>query len=87
MPYIDKKSRDRINKDLDIEHLDGLIITEGDLNYVITRLCHLFIKRIGRKYSTLNTVVGVLECAKNELYRKIIAPYEEIKENENGRLE
>jgi len=30
-------------------------------------------------------MMGAIECCKLELYRKIGAPYEEIKEEENGR--
>jgi hypothetical protein len=31
-------------------------------------------------------MVGALECCKLELYRKRIAPYEELKERENGPI-
>ena len=36
------------------------------------------------KYSEINSVIGVLECAKMELYRRIAAPYEDKKCEENG---
>jgi hypothetical protein len=87
MPYVKKDDRDRINKSLDIEHLSGLIVTEGDLNYTITRLCHEFLKIKGEKYSVYNTVIGVLECAKLELYRRKVSLYEDKKIVENGDVE
>jgi len=40
--------------------------------------------RKGVKYATLNTVIGVLECAKLELYRRVVADYEDQKCEENG---
>ena len=58
--------------------------TEGELNYVITRLVDRFLQRYGRGYTTINQLIGVLECAKLELYRRIAAPYEDVKIQENG---
>ena len=57
----------------------------GDLNYTITRLCDAYIcARGGASYTLLNEVIGVLECAKLELYRRIAAPYEDKKLQANG---
>jgi len=36
------------------------------------------------RYAHLNEVVGVLECAKLELYRRVVAPYEDQKMTESG---
>ena len=35
-------------------------------------------------YSRINELIGVLECAKIELYRRIAAPYEDDKSRING---
>jgi hypothetical protein len=35
-------------------------------------------------YDNFNEVIGVLECMKLELYRRMIAPYEDTKCKENG---
>lgn len=56
----------------------------GQLNYAISKLVHLYLKGLGVKYARINEAVGVLECAKLELYRMIAAPYERIKRDENG---
>lgn len=56
----------------------------GDLNYQISTLCNAYLRRYGVHYSSLNAVIGVLECAKLELYRRLAAPYEDSKCNENG---
>jgi len=58
----------------------------GELNYVITTLVHSYIRRNSLRYSTLNAVIGVLECAKLELYRMVAAPYENGKQMENGPI-
>jgi len=57
---------------------------KGHLNYIISRLCHEVIKKRGLRYHTCNDVIGVLECIKQELYRTVIAPYEDRKRSENG---
>ena len=93
MPYIKKEDRKRFEekdghgdetKFWSVSMLGKQLATEGELNYVITRLCHEYIKKHGKSYATLNAVHGVLTCAQLELYRKITAPYEEIKIKENG---
>ena len=90
MPYI--KQDDRRGKDGYIDALDNQIITAGDLNYTITRLVHNWMasqeSSLGDKYSaryaTHNTAIGVLECSKLELYRRLTAPYEDKVMAENG---
>ena len=81
MPYIDKRIRDRINLGEEI-YCDDV----GTLNYCITKLVHHFITGRGLSYAAINAVIGVLECAKLELYRQIAAGYEDQKKNENGSI-
>jgi hypothetical protein len=75
MPYI--KQEDRLGPTMIAE-------TPGELNYLISTLINEYILREGLNYATLNSIVGVLECAKLELYRRIAAPYEDEKCDENG---
>lgn len=56
----------------------------GELNFVITRLAQDFIQKQGRDYNSINAVVGVLEAAKLEFYRRLAAPYEDEKIAHNG---
>ena len=56
----------------------------GTLNYAITDLCVKYLERNTLSYEHLNAVVGVLECAKQEFYRRMAVPYEEKKKEENG---
>lgn len=86
MPYI-KGVGQRQSIDLRMSGASSLIITEGDLNFAITRLLvHYIASRGGVRYSRINEVMGVLECAKQEFYRQVAAPYEDKKLAENGNV-
>ena len=78
MPYVDKEARVR---------LDGGAAPEnaGELNYVITRCVDEYLIQKGSlRYANINEVIGVLECAKLELYRRIAVPYEDGKKEASG---
>jgi hypothetical protein len=55
----------------------------GTLNYIITRLVVWYLGK-NPNYERYNAAIGALECAKQELYRRQIAPYEDEKCEENG---
>ena len=60
----------------------------GELNYQIHQLITLYIENKGSdKYQTYNDIIGVLECIKLELYRRMVAPFEDIKKEQNGDVE
>ena len=82
MPYIKQDDRKLFDEHIDkiAEHL----LTLGELNYCITRICHKWIENRGLRYNSINDVMGALECAKMEAYAKIARPYEEDKIVENG---
>lgn len=89
MPYIVKDKRDHLDPAIDdilnrlreLESDDPHNTHCGNLNYVITKI---LMKSYSARYSQINEAIGVLECAKLELYRKLAAPYEDQKEFENG---
>lgn len=58
--------------------------TAGELNYLISRMLDDYLGDEGLNYATINEIVGVLECAKMEFYRRVATAYEEIKIVENG---
>ena len=84
MPYIPEKKRNEIF----CEELEYSRRPEnaGELNYFITSHLHDYIEVNGLSYTTINTIIGVLECAKLELYRQIAVPYEDTKKKENGAV-
>ena len=83
MPYIQELERSIFKEGLALIK-DAGIAHVGELNYLITSLCKQYDTESGRCYKTLNEIIGVLECAKQEFYRKTISPYEDRKEKENG---
>lgn len=82
MPYITQEDRKALNSN--IESLADIVQTRGELNYAITKLIHHYINKNNKKYDTLNDAIGILECAKLELYRHIVGPYEDTKIDLNG---
>ena len=84
MPYIEKYRRESIVSEGNID-IDS-IVSWGELNFAITYMINRFIKNsnINLNYSFINSIVGVLECAKAEFYRRVAVPYEDKKIQENG---
>ncbi len=57
--------------------------SSGTLNYIVTKV----VKKIlgeNPNYERYNAAIGVLECAKLELYRRRMADYEQEKQFVNG---
>jgi hypothetical protein len=80
MPYIKKEFRSNIG--LKTDHLDPM--SSGELNYLFTKIAHNYIENQGENYQAYNDIIGALEGAKLELYRRMVAPYEDTKIKENG---
>lgn len=59
-------------------------VNAGELNYAITMMLQAYIEHLGTSYQTFNDVMGVLEGAKLEMYRRRIARYEDVKKMTNG---
>lgn len=58
--------------------------TPGELNYAISVLVRRYIPWKKLNYQIANDIIGALECQKLEVYRRLIAPYEDQKIKENG---
>ena len=76
MPYITKDQR------FILENADPH--DPGELNYFLSIVVDRYLSRGDFGYRRINEVIGALECAKLELYRRIAAPYEDAKCAENG---
>jgi hypothetical protein len=83
MPYLKPENRIPMDEIVQIM-IDKGVSFNGDINYILFKLAK---KTIKPSYANYKNVCGELECCKLEIYRKLIAPYEEIKENENGSVE
>lgn len=85
MPYI--KQSNRFKFDDILEHLsEHRNITAGELNYLISSLVWAIFKD-NRSYSKANELMGVLECVRQEFYRRQVAEYEDECIEKNGDLE
>jgi hypothetical protein len=82
MPYI--KPADRVKFNDFAKIIAEKAECAGDLNYAITVILHQYLKRKGVKYANANELVGMMECCKAEFYRTVVAPYEDVKMEENG---
>ena len=78
MPYIKPERRAVLDTGIDPA------MSPGDLNYQLTKLAIKYIATHTLSYQTINDVLGALEGAKLEFYRRVAAPYEDGKIAENG---
>lgn len=83
MPYIKQIERDTIGP---LDYGQVPVKNPGQLNYCITKIIHSYVEDLGLRYATLNEAMGVLESAKQEFYRTVVAPYEDQKRKENGSV-
>jgi len=89
MPYIHPDQRELINGHVDelAWHVRAIANTHakrsGLINYVVTRLL-LSTVLPEVSYKNLVLATGILETCKLEMYRRLAAPYEDAKAEENG---
>ena len=83
MPYIKTENRDHLEVEA-CEYGQANPRNCGELNYEITLLLKRYLQRKGACYQTYNDIIGALECAKLEIYRRKVIPYEDKKKLENG---
>jgi|TARA_B100001778_G_scaffold96716_1_gene79020 broad-specificity NMP kinase len=86
MPYIKPEDRETYEPMIDVlmNELRYSDNWKGDLNFIVSTILSDMLTTYGTSYSMLNDMVGVLECAKLELYRRMAAPYEDEKIESNG---
>lgn len=78
MPYIHEKYRG------ELDFSERGPENAGELNYKLTRTILDYMAHKPLTYSLLNEVMGVLECCKQEFYRRPVADYENKKLDLNG---
>lgn len=87
MPYIPKEKRVLIDPEIEelISNLRYRKADVGMLNYTISRLLKTWWE-FDPCYKTGNDIMGVMDCAKSEFYRRTLSPYEDKKIQENGDI-
>jgi hypothetical protein len=83
MPYIKKADRLRL-QDGGFSLPDFMNEPVGSLTYVLYQAALSYLQRNSDSYQTRAEILGALESAKLEFYRRDVAPYEDIKMRENG---
>jgi len=78
MPYIGTKERH------EIDWAERSPETPGELNYKLTQIILDYMDHKPKSYTLYNEVMGVLECCKQEFYRRPVADYENKKLDLNG---
>lgn len=77
MPYIPFEDRKPVL------HVRGPLAS-GELNFKLTNVIVEYMRVKGLNYQTINDIMGALEGAKMEFYRRVAVPYEQKKISENG---
>ncbi len=83
MPYIKQNDRDRLISWL-MDKGGAGPKHSGELNYVLTYIIHCYLDIHGKRYQTMNDIVGALDNCKDEFRRRVQHPYEDEKIEENG---
>lgn len=87
MPYIKRDDRRHYEEAINLicNRLAQREYAVGDINYVVTMILKRAVRSAGHcSYVQFNALMGVLECIKQEFYRRDVVPYERDKICENG---
>ena len=86
MPYINQADRNRMEE---VEHslVESGIVNAGELQYVIALAIREYMETHPFRYQTMNDVLGALNGANLEFYRRYVAPYEDKAIRKNGDIE
>lgn len=80
MPYVDMKCRESLDIIVNLMKNIG-IKADGDLNYVLFKFCK---ENINTSYNDIKNFIGEMRQCISEIERRILAPYEDKKIEENG---
>lgn len=83
MPYIKKDRREQCDEVVDIMNVVH-VNADGDLNYILYKYCKNNIKP---SYNNYKNYIGELRQCATEIERRLLAPYEDTKIEENGDVD
>jgi hypothetical protein len=75
MPYIQKEFRPSAATEP---------VGPGELDYKLTLVILDYLARTGHNFTTMNSIIGVLENVKHEFQCRVLDPYEDKKCKDNG---
>lgn len=79
MPYVKQERRPELDKVVK-SMIDANVVADGDLNYILFKFCRYNVKE---SYNSYKNYIGELHEAAAEIRRRILAPYEDKKIEEN----
>lgn len=82
MPYIPNERRKALFSDSKTDY-NSDISSSGELNFMLTDMILSYLRDKGKCYKTINDIIGALEGAKLEFYRRVVVPYEDKKKKQN----
>lgn len=80
MPYIKQSRRDEVEMLIDLMR-EKNIKADGDLNYILYAFCK---RHVEPSYNNYKNFCGELRQCVTEIERRLLAPYEDEKIEENG---
>lgn len=80
MPYIRQDRRDSLAE------YETVPQNAGELNFCFTKIIEHYLQEHGVDYANINDIIGALEGAKLEFYRRVAQPVEDKKIQENGDI-
>ena len=83
MPYIEQDRREELEEIL-WQMREKDIAADGDLNYLLYAFC---IRYVPESYNSYKNFIGELRQCAAEIERRILAPYEDLKIEENGDVD
>jgi len=88
MPYVKRELRALVNHGIEglVRQVMRAENPAGLLTYILYKLSKGIIDRFPASYASISSVIMCLDNTKSELYRKILAPYEDRKIEENGDI-
>jgi len=91
MPYIGEDGRKALDNAIN-SIVDQLVAWYpstywvGALNYVVFTIVKRFFDRVPPRYHLFAHVTGTLQCCIHEMYRRLVAPYEDKAIDKNGDI-
>ena len=82
MPYIKQERREELHSIVKLIHQMDVRFN-GDLNYILFAVCKMFVEP---SYNNYKNYIGELRQCATEIERRLLAPYEDKKWEENGDI-
>ena len=90
MPYLNDDFKSEVNIHCSVDRTTGYLASlkeqdfAGALNYFNFVIVKRYLEKSGKRYWKLALILGTLVCCVFEIYRRVVAPYEEECIEKNG---